>query len=93
MPFNSHFKLSTAPETGAQDLVQCFNSDTCQRDQEMAPMTIEDCCLNNPDAIAFQRFQGETCEPCIGMCVPVLIDHHRFMSTLYVLYYSIWLFQ
>ena len=87
--------ISTVSETRAQsDLtVQCFTSDTCQRAQELAPMTIEDCCLNNPDALAFQRFGSEICEGCIGMCMPVLTDHHRFMSTFYVLYYSIWIFQ
>ena len=76
----------------AQGIVQCFNSDTCQRDQNLTPMTVEDCCLNNPDAVAFQRFGSEACEPCIGMCMTVLIVH-RSISTLYVLYYSIWLFQ
>ena len=52
--------------------VQCFTSDTCERDQELTPMTIEDCCVNNPNGLAFLRFGSEICEPCIGMCMPVL---------------------
>ena len=39
----------------------------CQRDQDLAPMTIEDCCLNNPDGLSFQRIGIEICESCIGI--------------------------
>ena len=59
-------------ETRAQEVVQCFTSGTCQSDQELDPMTIEDCCLNNTDGLAFQRIGIEICESCIGMCMPVL---------------------
>ena len=66
---NSSYFISTVPETRAQQTVRCFNSDTCQRTEELAPMTIEDCCFNNPDGLSFQRFGSELCESCIGMCM------------------------
>ena len=49
-------------------VILCYNSNTCALAGEFAnAMTIEECCSNNPDGLAFRKFD-ETCEPCIGMC-------------------------
>ena len=56
-------------------IVWCFNSETCQLTEDMAPVTIEGCCLNNPDGLTFQRFGGGTCESCIGSYIYMCMEY------------------
>ena len=50
------------------ELAFCYNNN-CEGEFDV--MTIEDCCLNNPDGLSFVRFGSEACEPCVGMCMLV----------------------
>ena len=48
----------------AQDLVSCHSSVGC--DNEIGVTTARECCVENPDGLAYTIPGQEICTPCVG---------------------------